>query len=277
MEESVVISILVVNNGKTAERYINHPKVEKVLDIISFLDMTDVSCLDLSQIEKFKHTQLKVENALTRYTNDYQLRKNIYYSGLSFWLGFFDSNQIDAVVIYGLSHGYTFDILPAEIAVNRGIPAYNVENCGPLHKGLYNSLTNLYTPLAHAPSAQSCTMESMFFWLKKSHPVSPFEGRLKQIEKLPLVKRFIWRILLALFGNNILIFHSCIKARSFTITPALGKNFEYNFFEYLWFYYRIKKMNGYLKKIEVSPRKDEKFVFYALHLEPEANIWTVSL
>ena len=59
---------------------------------------------------------------------------------LSFWIKLFDTKKIDAVVIKGVTHGYPCDVIPADIAISRGIKVYNTEPTMTSQRMLFENL-----------------------------------------------------------------------------------------------------------------------------------------
>lgn len=52
----------------------------------------------------------------------------------------------------------------------------------------------------------------------------------------------------------------------------LGRRFSYNYMVYLWYYWKAKRIAKYLDSVSSDCEFGVNYVYFALHLEPEANL-----
>ena len=265
------IAVMVVYKEKNKEKYLGNHRVKKIYTMAELNAMDCVGRLDHQTIKTFKQTQLKVENCLNRQSNDYQLRKYVYYSALSFWLTIFDTFSIDMVLIYGLTHGYPHDSIPSDIAVQRGIPSYNIENCTPVKRVLYDNLKACFVPLA---TVSGTSVDSMVYYASEK---SQTRNDIVLARHAHTKKRFLYKLLqigLKFFGVYPYRIYEDIRRGSFFTIGNYGERFKYSIFSEILSALKAKKHKKYLATLEEGPRAGEKYIFFALHMEPEANITT---
>ena len=90
-----------------------------------FYDVTKCNYnLTLSDIEKYRNTQYKVEHFLARASSDISLMQSQYYIALAYVINFFNTHKIDFVFHAYLEHGGIWDTLIMDVARSRNIPVY---------------------------------------------------------------------------------------------------------------------------------------------------------
>lgn len=218
--------------------------------------------LDYEIIRHFRHTELKVEHFLSRVTADINSIQYIYYSALSYWFERFKTNEIDAVLSAGIEFGSTFDsiiydvakyygkkVFIMEVALNNGAKIANqlldytnkkYININPVQNGL--KVVNIDDFLFNSKVLTSNNKNASLrdFIIKYQHILGGYIG----------VTFF-----LSLFGKHKSIHHT----------------FKVNWLIYFKNYIYSKKMIKYYNSLCVEFDESKKYVYYPLHMEPEAS------
>ena len=106
---NVNIPVLVTGEPKKKDFFKKNNRIEDVFSVRELDTYTDPSGLDFPIILEGRFIQNHVESALLRYSDDYNERKYIYYMGLSFWNNIFTKHNIDLIVINGYIHYFNCD------------------------------------------------------------------------------------------------------------------------------------------------------------------------
>lgn len=272
-ETDFYIAALIVYSEKSKQKYENNPRISNVYTLLDLTALDTCNNIDYETLEKFKATQLKVENALHRRTPDYQIRKYTYFACLDFWLSFFGKHKVDAVVIEGLTHGFPHDTIPSDIALSLGIPAFNIENCGPYKRTLYDNNNDIFVSLS---KQESVSIKDTIFYNGEGYGDDASQRLYGDCSKRPRkwIRRATFDVLLKLFGPLGIEFFKCLKKRSFEIKSFWGPRFDYSYLDLIIALWRIKKVKKHQKKACSAYDPELNYVYFALHLEPEANITT---
>lgn len=124
----ISIACLVVASDFICNTVQANKKLHSVYTDKEIMTCRDMSGMDYDIIEEMKGTQSRVENALDRNYLDYQIKKDIYYRALSFWLNIFKKEKIDAVIRIGANHGYPSDGVLCGLAQVYGIRKYTLDS-----------------------------------------------------------------------------------------------------------------------------------------------------
>ncbi len=214
------------------------------------------------EIEKYRNAQLKTEQYLSREVLDYNEWQYRYHIGLSYWLNIFEKNNIDCVISMHLEHGGLYDSIPFEIAKQRNILAFNQNiefnngNTTCLNFRCVNNgkllnlqeITSRYTP----PSAESYlhnknSTSKPVKAKKKNNTLGLFKEKVRSCFK-PLKKEFFCKTNIYNYWYNL-------------TNQEIHKNSNY-----------LKRLKKIYNQISVAPKNNEKYIFYGLHMEPEAVI-----
>ncbi|EAJ6225617.1 hypothetical protein A0X89_01825 [Campylobacter coli] len=234
--------------------------------------------INYDEIEKYRSTQLKVEHYLNRNLSDDGLRQYFYFRALSYWLDYFSKNKIDMVFLNTVEHGFHNDSPVIDIAKNLNIPVYIVSystgvtinekdiEIKTLIKYNSNSFVNLLAIKNFSGEENEVNIENYLKLLAKAHHKNK---NLKLTFKNP-IKYFI--------DTRLKTFLAFIA--KFFYTPKQEYNKEGKKNNYLHMTkYEIFKNSIYINRIrnlynKISNKVDlrEKYIYYPLHLEPEASI-----
>ncbi|MDC1068934.1 hypothetical protein OAQ99_07225 [Candidatus Kapabacteria bacterium] len=246
------IVVLIVENIKQQEQYSKFDCIKHILTIEEMNKLDHVKKINYDLIEEFRPTQRKIEFAMHRFIIDGAQLSYIYYNALSFWKEVFDNNKINFIISYTIEHGLVYDTLPLEMAVKNNIQAYTISV----------SYTNCYW-IYHLNTKEPLELIGNKFdydTVKKNKCCSAVHNKNKELSfKDKLINTNV------MFAQFILMF-----LRGSTKQEVPGTGLEFDYFTKLKHYFVIGKMNRYYNKISIEPDFTKKYVFYALHFEPEA-------
>ena len=251
--------VLMVVNPSTDKRIFD--KLEGIGNVLTSLEIENMSStcgIDYECVENCKTIQLHVEQFLYRFTDDYQLNKYRYYTALSFWNNFFNNNKVDIVINTMMWHGHVWDI-PNELAILYGVKSFFIEQCG------YN---DTYT----ITRVRDRKLMGIF-----SHGADSVEYLLEHIYDTSglhkTANKSILRKITYYIGGNLLEDFVCrligFKWESRSLARRIEKAYWSDKFKG---YIKLLMVKKYLRYIENSPDFSEKYIFFALHYEPEAVI-----
>ena len=224
--------------------------------------------LDYEIIEKFRDSQLNSENFQSRYSDDYSLKQYHYYNALSFWVDIFSKKEISAIVLEGRQHGANYDGLALDVAKEYDVSAFIFETymvrlskngmkCirAILDYGLQKRIEIDQSKL----NLQKVDIEKYMFYYDKLNAAQKQKRKtFKEIIKILLPSHFF--IVIRMMQK--LVFKKKIIEHGFTISPLkILKNI----------FYALRLKREY-NSIAVDCDYSKKYVFYALHFDPEASI-----
>lgn len=231
--------------------------------------------LDINEISKYRNAQLDCTREITRSVlplveSDYR-----YFISLSFWLSIFSTYPIKFVLSATIYHGNLLDSPAFHIARQNNIPVYFLsfqllmdtrqlvavkkfwgekETFLGFNKVLSESKIDL-TPYCFHKMIQKKAKKAEtqkfkhFFWLKIQRRIKFFINRLKLSKK----ELFL------------------IKAGKFK------SHFTYGLLEVAESLAYIKELRKIYKLLSCSIDENDKYVYFSLHLEPEASILNSSI
>ena len=262
--KEIYIDTLIVGSDKQKEEIEKIYKLNNILSaesINKFYTDNNID-LDYSIIEKYRHTQLKVEHFFSRKTTDINSIQYIYYSALSYWIDRFQQNNIDAVFSAGIEFGSTFDTIIYDVA------KYNNKKVVIMEVSLNNG-----TSIAN---------QVFDYTNKKYLKVNAKENGLKILK----IDDFLYNSVIAKNNNNFQSFKGFLqktpeKYGGFLIVMfaslLLGKyksihhSFNTSYWAYFRNYFYSKKLLKYYNSLSVEFDRTKKYVYYSLHMEPEAS------
>ena len=223
-------------------------------DVVTW-NQTHVSVND---INKDAHTQLKVDRYYARYSNIYGVTSSLYYHSLAFWNHILN-DDISVIFIADQEHGIPVDSIPLSIAKEKGILAYTFEPIFAVNEdtGLYsihNYNRGYYVDISDAPTPSKNIDISNTLFSKDTHHQTKKHNNTKKILStlsISLKKKYLSKKKENYFGIP----------RDVQIVKSLSN------IMHLW---RIKLYYN-MHSIKKIPKND-KYVLYALHFEPEATI-----
>ncbi|WP_233706646.1 hypothetical protein [Helicobacter marmotae] len=262
------IVVLIVDSHSMAEevraKYQNNPQITHIMSMQELEYVNGTSYLSYELLNQYKLEQYKVEFVAHRWLNDGMLSTNKFINALCFWNHIFDSFSIDLVFISGLEHGVSYDI-PAYIAKHRSIPAFFTPPTLIYAISVLHFNTNTYVPLLSGNLSDSQIQENLFYHFNPDDIVLPTATSLWKKQK-----SLIRSLLLKIGGQLLVDFVLCVLKRDFIIKQHTGY-FPTSFWERLSSLLYVKKLKRFYYSIMQAPDYSEKFIFYAMHFEPEGG------
>ena len=256
------IVLLVVASSANKEVYLAIPGVCRVMDSCELEYMDSMKGIDFETIASCRDLQMHMEGGFYRLYGDYQLDKYAYYSVLSFWNTFFKENHVDAVIQAKPFHGYAYDCCDL-IARKNHAKFFHIDYIG-YHKswGIYTTREinrfKLLPVYAHPCKDIPYLLDSGFD-KTKSEP-TPFHK--------PLIRKILYRI-----GGNLLEdFVRRLVRFDWKPQRLYQKRYKIYWSDKFFGYVKQKCVQRYMESLFCKPDYSEKFVFYPLHVEPEATI-----
>ncbi|MBX2079073.1 hypothetical protein I9T54_05980 [Campylobacter peloridis] len=218
--------------------------------------------LSYEEIETYRSTQLKVESYYHRFFADKGYIQNIYYKALSFWLDYFKNNKINLIFSNLIEHGGEWDSIIFDIAKKNNIPVYILSlSCNFKNHQIYQILylnNNTFLKIE-----SNCT-EDTEIKLKKifSHqPPLTDKGQKNNYfykTKIRPLPRLLQRILFGIYAEFKII---KTKEPTYTNKVDIFKNSSY-----------VKNLKKVYNKLSSKANYKDNYIYYPLHLEPEASI-----
>ena len=223
--------------------------------------------IDYDIIEKFKASQLNSEHFDARFSSDANLIQYNYFNALSFWVDAFIKNNISTVLLVGKTHGSNFDGLILDVAKISGVSAYildfnmrgYVDSESVNSYSVLNYNSNSFVSLIHNDlNLTPVDINNYLFYPDKIN-VIPRRKRIKSF--LGLVNSFLpsWTYA-AIIALQHIIYKSPYSHGLYYKPTSILKNMFY-----------IRRMKRFYDSISVKFDASKKYIFYALHFDPEAN------
>jgi hypothetical protein len=207
--------------------------------------------------KKYLYHSLRFKSNLSQI--DYE-----FYNSLTYWLHFFKSNKIDAVLNYTITHGSAID-LALDIANEFNISNFERFNVGGIYYTIYSASSDDFV------KNPSIIYKRQYL----NNLLTQRNSNLMLLEKSGLVgksNRYListtLTLILKLFGtiNTQIIFNYFKYFRSS----------DNNFLQKAKMLSQSKKFylqsRNYYKKISVKPDYNERFIYFSLNFEPEAAL-----
>lgn len=224
--------------------------------------------IDFDFIENFSISQLNSEHYQDRFSDDYSLKQYHYFNALSFWVDLFKKNNISAIILDGLMHGANYDTLPLDVAKYYNIPSFVIEDHMFRHtsdgvmsvRSVFDYISRKRISLdTKKLNLKSININNYFFYIDKNiialkKKQKKLKDRIKSI--LPSYTPAILLLLGYLIRKKTMLHHG-LNNRPFRAIMNI-------------FY--IKALKNYYNSISVKLDDSKKYIFYALHFDPEATI-----
>lgn len=243
------------------------------------LNKNDYS-LSYDDIEKYRTAQLKVEQYLSREVLDYNEQQYRYYTGLQYWLGIFNKYKIDAVISMHTEHGGVWDSIPLEVAKINNIPVFIQEvmlsnyekSCYSLRNLNNGKIVNLreITDKIVDFDANDYIFSKKVLDLNKKRRFNINRKWLKERWKDSLPRMF-WKYLRYESRSLFLSKEEKFNKRNEEFQQWHNVSPKQLFFNNIY----IRNLEKLYQQISTEidfKNNSEKYVFYALHFEPEASV-----
>ncbi len=243
-----VISVLITREDKR----VRSSRIKAVYLERDFWNNSDLSYLDFNVLNFFWFAQLKIENCTNREIADYQIGKWEYYRGFALVKKIFDENDIDFVIVKGPNHGYVYDRLITEMATYYKIASYNIETTVAGDKRtIYNNLKKSMVAIN-----DDCDVKDVLFQTVE-------KTKIKECKDYKGIKSVIYKCF-GLCGIELL--NCCLNFNFIT------NKFNISIWEKIVNYTKFKKSEKYYNSHAVDLDISQKYICYALSIEPEASI-----
>ncbi|EJY9640973.1 hypothetical protein OHS93_000873, partial [Campylobacter coli] len=243
--------------------------------------------LSYEELEKYRSTQIKVEHYLRRFLVNDGLIQYYYHMALAYWLDFFSKKSIDMVFLGTVEHGAFWDSILIDIAKNLNIPIFIIsysagvsissdngnEDIDIKHIVHYNSLN--FIDLSNIENIKRdedrVSMEKYMHLLKKAHNKNSSS---KITFKNPIRYYFNTRIK-TLFSTW--LYYLSTSMIKYNIENKKDSFMHLSKREIL----KQSSFVGSLRRVYCNiSRKfslSNKYIYYPLHLDPEASIMARSI
>lgn len=250
-----VIGCIVFNEEE--KQYCKQHQVNFVFTLKEMDFLSELSSFSFSLIEKYRSTQRKIEFGMMRSLNSNMLIANKYYNAICLFERIFKDQKIDCILTNCIPHGYIPETILLDIGKKYQIPTYCIFPITASYSSImrYDKKTNIHVT---NPITEEEVIQDVFNKNKTSYQAKSIN------EKLPKkLQRSIHKI-----GGQITIdILSCFKRLSSRIQMGF---YQTRLIEKIYSLYRLKEMERFYKKNAISPDYSQKYVFYAIHFEPEA-------
>lgn len=251
------ISLLVIHPLADKTYYQNIPGIKRVFTSLEIENIETTDGLDYEIIQKQKYSQLHIENYLRRLYNDYQIEKYYYYNALSFWNKIFTEDKIDIVITTQVFHGWVWDIANA-LADVYGAKSYYVEQAA------YNNTYSINDHGKLVPIYMNAA-ENLQYVLNAPYDIRKIPPNKKE-------KDFLQKVAYKIGGNIFQDFLYRLRLWNWKPRSAGHQRASMSLVDKMVGYLKIKYIEFNMKRLSILPDFNRKYVFYALHLEPEAAI-----
>lgn len=234
--------------------------VEKMQEVY----MNTTFTLNYNLLAKFKHTQVKVENWFQRFTSDVNMTQLLYATALCFWDEYFTKNNIDIVFSSGQEWGSNFDSLIFDVAVEYKKEVYILENTfvdgkDMVAQSIFDYVNKKYVKIHQYQDANSVDVDiTNFLYYSQSdkifHKISSYKEILKQFPDK--------------YGGFLMIMFLALIVGKY---KSIHHSFNVSWWTYFKNFIHIKRMHKYYQSKAIKPDSKNKFIFFALHMEPEAT------
>ena len=262
-----IVLLIVDNYNQKTKKYVESKFVKKICTVRELDSMSCMDNLNFEIINKYKHTQLAVENAYLRYTNDYQERKYRYYGALSFFATIFQNNNVDLVIINGLLHGFPYDKVLNDMAIGNGIVSYTINPIGvnAYNRFIYNEKTS---EMCLLNNKKIIDMVEDYYKNDKLDVYSwGFQDDSIYSGKFGILKKIIYNLFGAVGVDYV---ENRFNPKKNTYIASTG--FQNNWLDRFKSYYNYCLIKRYMeKKCDKSVDLKAKYIYFSLHYEPEGN------
>lgn len=233
----------------------------KVFDFESIYSHAIESSSDFnySVFSKFSGAQVKFSNYMSRVSNNKTIIDLVYHSTLFFWVDFFNKEKIDIVISNMLEWGGVDSII-FDVAKERGIESYLFET------GLTNGANILSGSVLRYSDKQYLVLNLLELGLNKVDIDECSNYSLGIGKKTK--KRMGFKSYLLEYGGytSFYLVYRLFKRKSFFSFNIFRIDLIVLFFNLIYSYFLVL----FYKRISSDCFGIHKYIFYALHMEPEA-------
>lgn len=273
LDTNFYIAVLIVDNSHQKQLLSQHNNIGEIFDIAEIDNWNSVKNLDFDTLVDMREAQLRAENSLTRYTEDYNERKYRYYHAFSFWAGIFERITPDVIIINDIFHGFLYDSIPFVYAKSHAVPMLTANNIGV---NRWNAFFYDYTNKIMLKINNEKRIDVINEYLVNgNHDVLHFDFDMAEKRKKKTIKQCCQDIIYGVggfigvgFGAGLVHLDINRKQRiassGFFSTPWRN----------LWCYCKTLRDRRFLYSIErkINIQEEKHYIYYSLHFEPEGSI-----
>lgn len=256
-QTNLVVTVLVCEKSQRIIKTIAK-KPENVLHIVDYdnlLETQSSECIDYKIIEQMKQYQIDIETMLHRIMLNNPLAKDIYHQHLSFFLKIFQTNSIDCILCCEFNLATPNHLIPFGLGKLFNIPTYSLERF-PAYPVTTLFNFNHFKRVKFSDTKHCRVSADNLMYYKHCS---------KQNKETNLLKL----CLLKLGGSMLVEFTSCLIKLSMT-KQYLG--IRYSYFSKLKSLFQLQSVKRFYQRKSKKPDYSDPYVYYSIHMEPEATI-----
>ena len=257
------IVILVCEKGKKVtellETYANSGRIHHIVDYDKLLDIQSVESIDYSLIEKMKPMQIDIETMLHRIMLNNPLAKDIYHQHLSYFSQIFQANHIDFLLCSEPNLCTPNHHIPLGLSKLANIPSYFLVTYHSQALALLYHGKQTKQFLSFTATTIKAKVKDILFYKPQTKSTKTPTSLAKKI-------RFT---LSQTMGEIFTQFLVCIAKKNF-MQDRLG--IPYSYWTKLYYFFKYKQLKRFYDKHAIKPNLQEKYIYYSIHVEPEAAI-----
>ena len=257
------IVILVCEKGKKVtellETYANSGRIHHIVDYDKLLDIQSVESIDYSLIEKMKPMQIDIETMLHRIMLNNPLAKDIYHQHLSYFSQIFQANHIDFLLCSEPNLCTPNHHIPLGLSKLANIPSYFLVT--------YHS--QVLALLYHGKQTKQFLSFTAATIKAKVKDILFYKPQTKSTKTPTNLAKKIRLTLSQTMGEIFTQFLVCIAKKNF-MQDRLG--IPYSYWTKLYYFLKYKQLKRFYDKHATKPNLQEKYIYYSIHVEPEAAI-----
>lgn len=259
------ISLLIVQDENTKERYLNNTRIDEIYHSTEFLELESPQYIDFDYYKNFEECYRKVDSGMRRIKYDYQYSRYQFFMGLSVWKKIFDNSKFDFCILSAIEHGITLDTIPIEIAKSLKIPFYSIE---PINRSMcivYDQNNDcILDRIEYENEALIANLINTDAYYFKDISSSNY--------KTPKLKQRVGNIIFNRIGSLGYIIFMCIKNKKLKFTWYPNRKIDTSLPNYLECFIKWKYILYRNSKKNCVADYTKKYIVYFLHFEPEAVV-----
>lgn len=240
---------------KESKKFNNISRIKRIVFYDNLLQVQNVEEIDLDILESMRDIQLDCETTMHRCFHDNNLGKYIYYQHLSFFTSIFRNKKIDFVLCSEYNLGVPSITIPLGLSKRFKIPSYTID------ADFTFSLLYRYNDERYLQSTRN------------QHSIDKKAYISYDPDKITWTyspKKILKNLFQKIGGQMLIEFCVCLAHLNFSYYERLG--IHVNYWEKLKSYLKFKKAIRFYNKNAIVPNLNKKFIYFSLHVEPEAVI-----
>lgn len=248
-------------HSKVTELIAKYPhRIGTIINYDDLPSIQDVESIDYNLIAKLKFAQIDVETMLHRIMLNNSLAKDIYHQHLSFFTKLFKQNKIDLLLSSEPSLTSPNHHIPFALCFLLGIPCYSINgyHSSAVALGNYNHPKQQ----RHIPFIKG-TLNA------QAEKIAYYKPKTSINRNRTTLKKYIKKIVLKLGGE---MFSQFLVGLSKLNFQQQRLSIPYSYWDKLYYFLKYKRLKRFYIRHSKMPNLQEKYIYYSLHLEPEAAI-----